>query len=76
MSDAVSISNLAVELRAHAKLCEESIRFADDRAEHIRLTQIALEASRLAMQLDLFISQNSQVGTGAVSTIALPVHHV
>ena len=69
----ISISNLATELRAHAKRCEESIRYADDRAEHIRLTQIALEASRLAMQLELFISQNTEVGTGPVSTIALPV---
>lgn len=71
MTDHVSISNLAAELHAHAEHCAESISGASDRMEHIRLTQIALEASRLALSLDRFISENTAVATGPVDTIAL-----
>lgn len=71
MSDPISISNLARDLRNHADRAAESIQLADDRAEHIRMTQLALEAARLALQLELFISQNSEVGTGPVHQIAL-----
>lgn len=71
-SEPVSISNLALALHTHAQRCADSVRFADDRAEHIRLTQIALEAARLALQLDQFISQNTEVGTSPVVTIPLP----
>lgn len=76
MNDVISISNLATAMHEHAKRCEESIRSAENRSEHIRLTQIALEAIRLAIMLDQFISQNTEVGTGPVETIALPVHTV
>ncbi len=71
MPERVSISNLAAELAAHAQRCADSVRFADDRAEHIRLTQIALEASRLSLALERFISENTEIGTGPVETIAL-----
>lgn len=68
----ISITSLAEELREHAQRCAANIDLADDRSEHIRMTQIALEASRLSLLLDRFISQNSEVGTGPVKTLPLP----
>jgi hypothetical protein len=66
-----SLSNIALGLREHADRCAEAIRLADNRAEHIQATQLALEAARLALNLEQWISQNTQVGTGPVTVIAL-----
>ena len=48
MSDPVSFSNFARELRLHAERCALAVGQASDRSEHIRSTQLALEAARLA----------------------------
>lgn len=55
MSEA-ALSNLATELHAHAKHCEESIRTAENRAEYIKLIQISLEATRLANLVDSMLT--------------------
>lgn len=65
----ISITALATELHQHAEKCAEAIQLAGTREEHIRATQLALEAQRLALQLERFISQNTEVGTGPVRTI-------
>lgn len=70
-NDPISISTLSGELHAHADKIALQIQQASDRSEHIRLTQLALEASRLALALDRFISQNTEVGTGPVDTLPL-----
>ncbi len=70
-NEPVSISELSAQLHAHAARLAQTVDLASDRMEHIRATQAALEASRLALSLDRFISQNTEPGTGPVVTIPL-----
>lgn len=70
-NDLISISTLSSELHDHADKLSLAVSQASDRSEHVRMTQLALEAARLALALDRFISQNTEVGTGPVSTIPL-----
>ena len=56
----VSLPELAEQARAHAKALTADINNATTRAETIRLSILALEAERLANNLEL-VAQGSRV---------------
>lgn len=50
----MSIQDIRNQARKHANNLQEDIKHASTRIEHIRLTTLALEAARLADNLDRF----------------------